>query len=380
MTEDEPPSDPFSEGETFSTDDNDESSNAIPPLKVVNETKYLDEIAGRVLLEIYDQGTPTIKEISKSIDIPKSKIKNNVSNLRKQGYLGINHSEDTKRYFLSSDWGVQDFPSGPIIPLVYQYNLLSDTQRMDALENAIDEIVNDGDVVADLGAGLGILSHLAAESAEKVYAIEMDREVYEEGIQIMQQNNIDNIEYMRGDAREVDIPEDVDVLMCELLDTGLIAELQVPVMNYATENFLKDSGKVIPHSAETSMNLIKCDFEFKGSKFAVPHFEEYGSRESKQISDPVSYHEVNFSYYNDEIVKEKITLEASKSGTTNAIQLNTDVKFAESLNPTGSSPWLDPPLNLPLEDEIYVNPGDELEVEIDYELGGGLGNIHYELL
>lgn len=352
----------------------------IPPLKIIDETRYLDEDLGSLLLEIYDAGGATLPEIAEGKSVPKSKVKQRVGELRKQGYLGVDYENGSKRYFVSSDWGTHEFPSGPIIPLVYQFNLLSDEQRMEALARAIEDTVEAGDVVADLGAGVGVLSHLAAERAEYVYAVEMDREVYEKGKEIVEKEGISNIEYIRGDAREVELEREVDVVLCELLDTALIAELQVPVMNYAVEELLAADGETIPASAKTSMQLIRTDYEFFGTGFRLPHFEEYGSRESRSMSDREVYHEVSFTEANSEIVDERVTIEATEAGVVNGVQLNTDVRFADDLAATGASPWLDPPLNLPFEEDRHLEAGDTLTVEINYELGGGLSNIAYEVL
>lgn len=354
--------------------------NAVPPLKVIDETKYLDDEIGRLLLEIYEQGRVTIQTLSETENDPTAKLKRQVGELRKQGYLGVDYVDGTKHYFVRSEWGTEEFPSGPIIPLVYQFNLLSDRQRMAALKEAIDETVEEGDVVADLGAGVGVLSHLAAERAERVYAVEMDREVFEKGREIMQKEGVENVEYIRGDAREVDLPQEVDVVLCELLDTALVAELQVPVMNYAVDNLLAADATVVPAEARTSMQLIYTDYDFYGTEFRLPHFEEYDSRESESRSEREVYHEISFAEHNSELVEERVTMEATEAGTVNGIQLNTDVRFAPDSEFVGASPWLDPPLNLPFEREQTVQAGDELTVAIGYELGGGLSNIAYEIV
>lgn len=372
-------SDYLAEGKTTPSGSH-EGRDDLPPLKVMDETKYLEEEPGTLLLEIYDRGMATVEELSESTGNPLPSIKRHLGELRKQGYIGVNYERGTKHYFVSSDWGTQEFPSGPIIPLVYQYNLLSDTQRMEALKEAIDATVDPGDAVADLGAGVGVLSYLASETADKVYAVEMDREVYETGKEIMQNEGVDNVEYIRGDAREIDLPEDVDVILCELLDTALVAELQVPVMNYAVDHLLADDGMVVPARSQTSMQLVESDYEFYGGSFKIPHFEEYGSRESESRSEPVIYHDIHFDEPNAELIEKHVTIQSSKDGLVNGIQLNTDIKFASDTGYTGASPWLDPPLTLPLDKEYYLEEGEEITISISYELGGGLSNIVYDVI
>jgi len=374
MTDNNSPSDIF-DGETDSG-----SGDSVPPLQVIDETKYLDSELGKLLIEIYEHREATLEELAQSVDLPAPQTKRNLSELRKQGYLGVNYEADTKRYYVRSDWSTQEFPSGPIIPLVYQFNLLSDTQRMETLHEAINRTVEPGDTVADLGAGVGFLSCVASQTADEVYAVEIDREVYEKGNQILERAGIENVKYIRGDAREVEIPTDVDVVLCELLDTGLIAELQVPVMNYVIEEFAGSDVRTVPVDARTSLRLIESDYSFYDYEFRIPHFEEYGSRESQPRSDKQTYHEISFQEQNSELVEQRVTLDANEDGVINGIQLNTEVRFAPRMEYTGASPWLNPPLNLPFEQDIEVQEGDSITVEITYELGGGLNNIVYDVI
>jgi predicted RNA methylase len=349
------------------------------PLQVLDETTILDEPLDEILLEVYKRGEVTFDDVTESLDVPNTKIKRYLGELRLQGYLGVEYEGGDKYYFVKSRWQTEEFPSGPVIPLVYQYNLLCDDQRLSAIKEAIDKYVEDGDVVADLGAGVGALSFLASKVADTVYAVEMDREVYEKGQEIMQRQGIDNVEYVLADARDVELPEKVDVVMCEMLDTALVAELQVPVMNEAIQKLCHEETTVIPTAAKTTAKLVQCDFEFYGGSFPLPHFEEYGSRESQALSEEVVYHEVDFSEENSELVEQRITITATESGTVNGMQLNTDVRFGEDLDYVGASAWLDAPLNLPFDEEVPVEPGDSVTVEVSYQLGGGLNNMTYHV-
>lgn len=366
----------YYESEIGTEEDSDEPT----PLTILDETSILDEPLDTILLDVYKRGETTRSEVAERTDIPEPKVKRYLGELRLQGYLGIEYQGGDKYYFVKSRWETEEFPSGPVIPLVYQYNLLCDEQRLSAIEAAIDEHVSEGDVVADLGAGVGVLSYLAAQRAEQVYAVEMDREVYEKGREILTNEGVDNVEYIRGDARDVTLPEKVDVVLCEMLDTALAAELQVPVMNHAVEALCKPDTTVIPAEAKTSAKLIHSDYEFYGGTFRLPHFEEYGSRESESRSGETVYHHVQFDEKNAELVEQQMSMTADTSGTVNGMQLNTDVRFGEGLGFTGASPWLDAPLNLPFDTDYAVEPGQEMTVKLSYQLGGGLTNITYEVV
>lgn len=219
---------------------------------------------------------------------------------------------------------------------------------------------------------------MASSRAENVYAVENNRNVYERGKEILAGIDTDTVEFMHADARSITFPGEIDVVICEMLDTGLIAELQVPVMNHAVSNFLSPTGSVIPYKAKTSVQLINSDYTFYGKEFRLPHFEAYGSREAAHLSEKKVYHKIDFTEKNSLQVDEKIILQAVQNGVVNGIQLNTDVMMSKGQEYTGGSAWLDPPLNLPIDEDISVQSGDEVEIILSYELGGGLDNVSYK--
>jgi protein arginine N-methyltransferase 1 len=369
----------YYEEEVGTPEEKSEDEKGPTPLKILDEAGALKEPLDKILLRTYRYGKLTVSEVAEEVGISDTEAERHLGELRLQGYIGIEYRDNEKQYFVKSGWRAEEFPSGPVIPLVYQYNLLSDKQRLSAIKEAIDENIEKGDVVADLGAGAGVLSYLAADKADTVYAVEMDREVHKKGQKIMEKEGVENVNYIRGDAREVELPEKVDVVMCEMLDTALAAELQVPVMNYAVEKLCGEDSTVIPRDAKTSARLIQSDYEFYGGAFRLPHFEEYGSRKSEVFSDEIAYHHVSFDEKNAELVEQKITMTAEKGGIINGMQLNTDVRFGEGLDFVGASPWLNAPLNLPFDTDIEVETGQEVTVKVSYQLGGGLNNIMYEV-
>lgn len=349
------------------------------PLEILSETKILEEPLDNLLLTIYKEDEITLNELSESVEVHRSKLNRFLGELRLEGYLGVEYKDGQKYYYVRSHWETEEFPSGPVIPLVYQYNLLSDRQRLSTIKKAINKTVSEGDIVADLGAGVGVLSYLASSKADTVYAVEMDREVYEKGREIMANENVDNVEYIRDDARNVELPQNVDVIICEMLDTALAAELQVPVMNNALSGVGKEEVDTIPSAAKTTAQLIRSDYEFYDGEFKLPHFEEYGSRESKVVSKEKLYHKADFTEKNSELVEKKISLSPNTTGTVNGIQLNTYTQFCPEIEFVGASPWLNAPLNLPFDDNFDLGLDETVEIQLSYQLGGGLNNITYEV-
>lgn len=361
-------------------DAEDQPGSRLTPLKVVAEARRLPVPLRRVLLAVFRQGGASRAGLADTLEMPEGKIAGCLDELELQGYVDIDERRGERRYTLASAWGEEEFPSGPIIPLIYQYNLLSDRSRLDALAEAIEATVEEGDVVADLGSGAGVLSYLAADAAARVYAVEVDREVHDRGREILERAGLEDVvEPLCRDARNVELPERVDVVMCEMLDTGLIAELQVPVMNYAVEHLLREDGAVIPYEAKTTLSLVRSDYQFYGADFRLPHFEEYGSRPSDVLSDEHEIHALSFDRPNELDVERRLSIEVTERGPVNGLQLRTYVRFAQGLEWTEPSPWLNAPLNLPLDEDRPVEPGASMDIRISYELGGGLSGIEYEI-
>lgn len=351
----------------------------VPPLKILKEAESLDPPLDRIVGEILKIGDASLSELAAVIDMEPDSLETRLEELELQGYV-THHTDGGERYYeLDGIWESEEFPAGPIIPLVYQYNLLSDESRLSDLHAAIDTVVDEGDVVADLGAGAGILSFLASQNAEQVYAVEVDPTVYRKGRSLMREQGVDNVDYLKGDARTVSLPEEVDVVICEMLDTALAAELQVPVMNHAVEELLAADGRTIPYRTKTTARLVESDYHFHGGEFRLPHFEAYGSRESLVRSEEVTYHEISFDTENGLFVDETLAIPASSAGVVNGVQLNTYTQFARGQRYTGPSEWLNPPLTIPTEEDYYLEAGEELKVSLSYTLAGGLNDIEQQV-
>ena len=93
---------------------------------------------------------------------------------------------------------------------------LSDEARISAFRRAIEEIVNPGEVVLDLGSGTGILGLLACRAgAGRVYAIEESGMI---GLarEVCQANGFqDRVVFIKGLSTRVELPEKVDVVVAD---------------------------------------------------------------------------------------------------------------------------------------------------------------------
>jgi predicted RNA methylase len=140
----------------------------------------------------------------------------------------------------------------------YEISLcLHDVPRTRMWKEAIEDAVSPGDVVVDAGSGTGILGVFAAlAGARKVYCIELHPRFVTLIEHLAARNNVEHIiEVIHADATTVQIPEPVDVLICELLCTGQFFEPEVQVVNHLRQ-FLRPDGHIIPRRIRSYVRLL----------------------------------------------------------------------------------------------------------------------------
>ena len=131
--------------------------------------------------------------------------------------------------------------------LRFQSFLLDDAARLDTWHAAILATVRPGDVVLDLGAGMGILSLFACEAgAARVYAVESAPSV-ELARLVAADNGLEERIVCLGErSQDVELPERADVLLTDTTETfGLNGQLLSAVID-ARERLLKPDARLLP--------------------------------------------------------------------------------------------------------------------------------------
>lgn len=269
----------------------------------------------------------------------------------------------------------------PVFPIEYHFIFICDKNRTLNFKKAVQTKVKYGDVVGDFGAGSGILSLFASEKAKKIYAVEIDPSMLSIGARITSIYT-DKIQFLLGDSREIKLPEKIDVAICEMLDTALISEFQVPVMNYVVKNLLKEGGRVIPYRVVTKVELVNVNFEFFGFKFNMPYYEAFGEpKPNTSLSNNYVLHDIKFDRINQCRRQKTITTTVKKSGTFNAVRFMTYTYMDKNIlvHPSKAPYWFNPPYIYPVQ-ETYVKKGDHINLHFDYELGGGWGKFKLKVI
>lgn len=259
---------------------------------------------------------------------------------------------------------------------------LLDEKRTKAFEAAIRNKVNKGDIVMDAGTGSGIMALFAARTgAQKVYAVEVDPEVVLLAKNSFRSNREgENISLIQSDLTKLEFDKPVDVLIMELLDTGLINELQAQAINSLRDKgVINDKTKLIPERADCAVQLIEYDFSFYG--FTMPMIVQarnHGtlSHIKNKLSRTVVYKEIDFNKKVDTKVAAELVVPIQKEGLLNSVLLRTKIILDKNIYL-----WETTDMNMPVIMPITplnVAKGDNVLVKISYEMGRGFDGLVIE--
>ena len=243
----------------------------------------------------------------------------------------------------------------------YHYNLISDYERLSAFYDAIKD--NSKGIVYDIGTGSGILSIFASTYAEKVYSVESDQNAARCALENFRE--YPNIHLISGDARSIDFSEKADLIICEMLDTALIDEEQIPVIKKISR-YLKKNGKIIPYKILTGIEPVNLKAEHIC-------YENEKLPDQKILGELQIYHEIDFLEEIEENVKKDVEMIINKKGTFSGVKLTSFTLLTPDII-CGPTPMMNPPMFIPTT-RIEVKPHDRLKIDLKYEMGGGLDSI-----
>ncbi len=264
-----------------------------------------------------------------------------------------------------------DDPATAVAFTPYEISMcLYDVQRTRLWKQAIEDLVRTGDVVADAGSGTGILGVFAAlDGAARVHAIELHPRFVRLISHLAERNGVDDrVHVIEGDASRIDLPEPIDVLICELLCTGQFFEPQVQVVNNL-RRFLEPGGRVIPSRVESFVQLLDAQEELYGVRI------DTDSRSSLLAGDePLStterYDVIDFSAeVESEFVDAWVTVRARKSRTADAVVITSQAQLTERIV-TEQTRFLYNPEVIFLREPVELIKGQHYRVHLAYAYGG----------
>jgi len=263
-----------------------------------------------------------------------------------------------------------------------------DIVRTDRFKQAIDEVVQKedivaesnisaGDTVVEAGAGTGIIALMAAaRGAKKVYAIEINPKTVKVCREFIKYCGFeDTIQILEGDATNFELPEDVDVIISENMYTGLLAEPQMQIIDNL-KKFLKKGGKIIPEKFESYLELVIAQ-GLEENSIARNSFK--GSTET--VSKKIKFDEVDFNEQEPLDINKNIIIMADRDGEVNAVNISSLIQLTGDVDiKSNECDFLGQDEIIKLKKPINVETGKEYLVSIKFKAGDRPEDVFIEIL
>lgn len=246
----------------------------------------------------------------------------------------------------------------------YHYDLLRDNERLSVFHEAIKDFASDNNsnnlTVFDIGCGSGILSFFSKTYFKDILSIEIEPKIASYAMDNLKE--FENIEVINTDATTFKFPKKADLIICEMLDTALIDEEQIPALLNA-KKYLNENGKIIPESIINMAELIDMPRENI----------HYDDSQYKVLSDLITYDKINFLDDFKETFDEVLTFKITEDSTVNGLKLTTFTILYNNII-TGPTPMMNPPLFIPLNPKV-VKCNDLIKLRLKYHMGKGIQTI-----
>jgi protein arginine N-methyltransferase 1 len=269
--------------------------------------------------------------------------------------------------------------------LRFQSFLLDDAARLDTWQAAIRATVAPGDVVLDLGAGMGILSLFACQAgAARVYAVESAPSIELARLVAADNGLEERIVCVRARSQDVELPERADVLVTDTTDTfGLNGQLLSAVIDARTR-LLAPEPRLLPAEVELRVAPVEAPrvyhhlvdawardvrgFDLSAIRpFAANNHQPSGLDTDALLAEPASLGALDLGSLTQPAFAGRARMAAARAGTahglagffaarlTNGVVLTNDpreatVSYVRAL--------------LPLAEPLALEAGDELNVEV----------------
>jgi precorrin-6B methylase 2 len=156
----------------------------------------------------------------------------------------------------------------------FQRRLVRDRTRSNAYRRAIRRSVRPGDVVLDLGCGTGLLSFFACQAgAARVYAVD-NTDILRLAEPLAEHNGwAERVRFLQTDARRLELPERVDVIVSELISKAVIGQRMEELIAHCRDRHLKPGGRLIPQSVQLELVPVSADRAYRELEFpAAPTY------------------------------------------------------------------------------------------------------------
>ena len=271
---------------------------------------------------------------------------------------------------------------GQFIPLIYHYNMLADPVRMNAFREAIELAVPQGSRVLELGGGTGVLSFFAAQRAAQVWCVESNPELVQAARRILALNpGGERVVVIEADAFDYLPPEQVDVVICEMLHVSMLREKQIPVIESFKRRYLEKFGgrlpRFVPEAFIQAVQPVQQSFDFNGYHAPIPLLQDPSAQQprTRELAAPVVY---QLEAYENPLPMDYAwqgELAIEQSGQLNALRFTTKNVLSIVETENRSVDWFSQYLIVPLDKPLSVRSGQRVTVSFAYQPGARIATL-----
>lgn len=262
---------------------------------------------------------------------------------------------------------------------------VSDTVRLRNFKTAIATIIADGDSAADLGCGSGILGLLCLQAgAAQIYAIDDTAMIEVARNSLVRAGWANHSIFISGQSQHVDLPEQVDVVVCDHVgyfgfDYGIVETLQD-----ARRRFLKPGGTLIPARVELQLAAVESEAcralaegwrtESVPAEFHWLHHRGVNTKRAVNLKReellcaPVALGSIDFGSDNPDFFSWSAELHVDRPGFLHGLAGWFNCELAEGIwmtnSPLSDNPIRRPQAFLPLGEVIEVKAGDVVKSRV----------------
>ncbi len=275
---------------------------------------------------------------------------------------------------------------GQFIPIHYHGQMLANAERMQAFKNSIQAVVRPGCKVLELGGGTGVLSFFAAECGAEVTCLDANPEMIQWARSLLSQNpGGQHIRLILADAMEYMPEAPVDVVICEMLHSGLLREQQLRVLDRFRHLHAQRFGCVprfLPDTTLLAVQPIQQNYNFFGYHAPIPLFQHPTTEQPDTVGlgDPVVYSVIEYQEPQSLLQKADFVFESHAAGTLNALRFITKNLVAILATEHRSIDWHCQYLVLPLAEPVQLQPGDRIRLRFHYLAGAEIEQLQRALL
>lgn len=271
-------------------------------------------------------------------------------------------------------------------------HMIADSVRMDAYAEALRRTVRPGSVVADVGAGAGIMTLMACRlGAGKVYAIEPNDAIHL-AREIARANGFeDHIEFIQELSTRVRLPERVDVIASDMRGILPIAGKHLVALTDARDRFLKPGGVLMPQRDTIFVAVVEAPEVYAksidvwrrnryslnmeaGADIVIHNVNKELIEIDNFLTEPQIATVLEYTTLTSPDFRSHLTFTARREGVAHGLQVWFDAVIVEGVefsNAPGRPPTVYGRAFFPLSNPVAVIPGDEIQLALHNDLVNG---------